>query len=89
MSRAGVKLAVDQIARDLFALASAVLEDDTVSTNTKIGRNTLRDSALRGDLSTVVQSTNDPVISALFNHYVVYLEWSRPPRYKNARPSVR
>lgn len=88
MSREGVQLAVRKIADDLLALAAAVLEDDTISTNEKIGRNTLRNSALRGDLEAVVSQTNgdDPVIKALFNHYVVYLEWTRPPKYKRRPP---
>jgi len=88
MSREGVQLAVRKIADDLLALAAAVLEDDTISTNEKVGRNTLRNSALRGDLEAVVSQTNgdDPVIKALFNHYVVYLEWTRPPKYKRRPP---
>ena len=54
MSREGVQLAINKIADDLLALAAAILEDDTISTNDKVGRNTLRDSALKGDLETTV-----------------------------------
>lgn len=88
MSREGVQRAIRKIADDLLALAGAVLDDDNVGTNTKIGRNTLRDSALRGDLESAIGETSagDPVIKALFNHYVVYLEWTRPPRYKKRPP---
>jgi hypothetical protein len=89
MSREGVQLAINKIADDLLSLAAAVLEDDRISTNEKVGRNTLRDSALRGDLKAVVNTVTggDPVISALFNDYVVYLEWTRPPKYKK-KPSI-
>ena len=88
MSKEGVQLAINKIADDLLALAAAVLEDDTISTNEKVGRNTLRDSALRGGLETTISQANgdDPVIKALFNHYVVYLEWTRPPKYKKKPP---
>lgn len=88
MSAEGVRLVINKIADDLLALASLVLEDDTISANTKIGKNTLAQSALRGDLEATISQTNgeDPVIRALFNHYVVYLEWSRPKEYGKQPP---
>lgn len=89
MSKEGVLLAYNRIADDLLALASLVLEDDSVSTNTKIGRNTLANSQLREDLAaTISQSggSQDAVIKALFNNYVVYLEWDRPPMYGKQPP---
>ncbi len=90
MSREGVQLVVNKIADDLLALAVAVLDNDAVSINEKVNRNTLRDSALRGDLKVAINTVtgDDPVIKALFNHYVVYLEWTRPPKYKR-RPPIR
>ena len=88
MSKEGVQLAINKIAGDLLALAGVILEDDTISTNRKVGTNTLRDSVLHGDLETKINQVNgdDPVIRALFNHYVVYLEWTRPPKYKKKPP---
>lgn len=88
MSADGVRLVINKIADDLLALASLVLEDDTISANKKIGKNTLRDSALRGDLEATISQTNgeDPIIKALFNHYVVYLEWDRPKEYGKRPP---
>lgn len=88
MSAEGVRLAINKISDDLLALAHLVLEDDSVSTNTKINRNTLKDSALNGDLAATISETNgdDPVIKALFNNYVVYLEWSRPKEYGKQPP---
>lgn len=79
---------INQIADDLLAVAHAVLEDDSISNNVKIGRNTLRDSALNGDLFTTIGQTvgDDPIITAFFNHYVVYLEWTRPPEYGKRPP---
>lgn len=88
MSEAGVARAVQRIASDLVALASAVLEDDAVSTNAKVGRNTLSSSYLRQSLKSMVseRGQGNPVISVLFQHYVVYLEWSRPPKYGKQPP---
>lgn len=88
MSREGVQKVINKIADDLLALAAVILEDDSISTNDKVGRNTLRDSALHGDLEgTITQmSGGDPVIRALFNNYVVFLEWTRPPKYKKKPP---
>jgi len=88
MSAEGVRLAINKIADELLSLSALVLEDDSVGTNVKIGRNTLRDSALHGDLEGTVTTFNggDPVITALFNNYIVYLEWDRPKRYKKPPP---
>lgn len=88
MSKEGVQKAINKIANDLLALARDVLDDDEVGTNTKIGKNTLRDSVLRGDLEAAIDHTaeGDPIIKTLFNHYVVYLEWTRPQKYKKKPP---
>lgn len=88
MSKEGVFLAYNRIADDLLALASLVLEDDSVSNNTKIDRNTLANSQLREDLFSTISQTNgdDAVVRALFSNYVVYLEWDRPPMYGKPPP---
>lgn len=88
MSKEGVQLAINTIANDLLALASTILEDDSISRNVKTGDNTLKNSALNGDLEAAIATVNDgdPVITALFNHYVVFLEWTRPPKYKKKPP---
>ncbi len=88
MSTEGVRLAINKIADDLLALAATILEDDSISVNDKVGKNTLKDSALREDLAVTVGQTSgeDAVLKALFNNYVVYLEWDRPPKYKKRPP---
>lgn len=88
MSAEGVRLAMLQIADDMLALAATILETDSISNNTKIGKNTLRDSQLREDLAVSLGQTTgeDAVIKALFNNYVVYLEWDRPPKYGKQPP---
>lgn len=79
-------MAIDKIADDLFALASAILEDDTIGVNEKVGRNTLKNSMLRNDLYVQQASADNVVLQAFFNHYVVYLEWDRPPMYGKQPP---
>lgn len=86
MSAAGVQLAIDKIADDLFALASAIMEDDTIGVNDKVGRNTLKNSMLRNDLYVQEAASDNVVLQAFFNHYVVYLEWDRPPMYGKQPP---
>ena len=88
MSAQGVTLAMNKIAGDLLALSHAILEDDSISTNTKVGRNTLRKSALNDELAVRISQTtgDDPVINALFNNYVVYLEWDRPKKHGKRPP---
>lgn len=83
-----VRQVILKIADDLTALSALVLEDDKVGINQKIGRNTLKNSVLKGDLAVRISETygQDPVINALFNHYVVYLEWNRPKKYGKKPP---
>lgn len=86
MSVQAINVAVARIALDMIALARTILEDDSISTNVKIGKNTLKNSALSGALAAAMQTTDDPVINILFNNYVVYLEWTRPPKYGKQPP---
>lgn len=86
MNRPAIHTVVEAIAGDLLALSQVVLEDDRIGVNIKTGQNTLRDSALRADLQTIVKSFDNPVITALFNNYVVFLEWDRPPKYGKRPP---
>ena len=81
-------MAVSKIADDLLALSHAILEDDSISINTKVGRNTLKNSALNSDLAVRISeiSGNDPVINALFNNYVAFIEWDRPKKYGKRPP---
>lgn len=88
MSAEGVRAVIDRISNDLLALSALVLEDDNVGTNDKVGKNTLKNSALHGDLEGHISevSGQDAVMTALFNNYVVFLEWERPPKYKKKPP---
>lgn len=88
MKKADIQKTIDAIRGDFLALAKLVLEDDTISNNIKIGENTLADSDLNKDLTVFIKSKigDDVVLDALFNHYVVYLEWDRPPEYGKRPP---
>lgn len=88
MSAEGVRAVIERVSNDLLALSALVLEDDKVGTNVKVNKNTLRDSALHGDLEGHITEVNggDAVMNALFNNYVVFLEWDRPPKYKKKPP---
>lgn len=79
--------AFETIAADLLALAVTILEDDSISTNIKVMRNTLADSKLRDDVYTkVTESTDSVIVTAFFNNYVGYLEWDRPAEYGKQPP---
>lgn len=86
MSAAGIQKAVDKIAFAFYTIIEGVFENDSVSTNVKVNRNTLADSALRYELYVEQIPADDVVIQALFNNYVVYLEWDRPPFYGKQPP---
>lgn len=83
----GVKIAIAVIAQDLFEIINEVFTDDAIGTNIKVGINTLIDSNLRKEMILRYNfEGGDPVIKALFNHYVVYLEWTRPKEYGKRPP---
>lgn len=88
MKNTGVETAINRIAEEVVILATLILEDDSISTNTKVNKNTLRDSALRYniDTSTGVFAGGDTIIRALFNNYITFIEWDRPPRYGKRPP---
>lgn len=86
MNEATLKV-INEIASDILVLAHLILENDSISLNRKVNKNTLRDSALRKDLETKIESTDNPVIiKAFFNNYVTFLEWDRPKNYGKQPP---
>lgn len=88
MNRLEITKAIDAITDSLYALSVSVLEDDAISMRTKSPfKNSLKDSQMRADLYALpVSTTEDVVIQALFNNYVVYLEWDRPKEYGKRPP---
>jgi hypothetical protein len=88
MNSLAITTAIAAIEDGLYKIATGVLEDDAVGMRTKSPfKNTLQDSQLKKDLyAAQVSTSGDIVIEALFNNYVVYLEWDRPKEYGKRPP---
>jgi len=73
------------IATDIIGLAQLAMEGD-VGVNTKIDRNTLKDSYLYNSIKTQIINSNNIVVETLFQPYINYIEWDRPPKYGDPPP---
>lgn len=83
MNEATIKV-IEEIANDILRLAKLVI--DNVGVNAKTGKNTLKESALKRDLKIEANISEPVIINALFNNYVSFLEWDRPPNYGKMPP---
>ncbi len=81
-----IKNILKTIQSDIETLAQLIFETDSISNNTKVKKNTLKDSQLTKDVEVKVLEQNNPILEILFNHYIVYLEWNRPPKYGKQPP---
>lgn len=81
-----IKNILKAVQTDIETLAQLIFETDSISNNTKVNKNTLKDSQLAKDVEVKVQELNNPIIDIMFNHYIVYLEWDRPPKYGKQPP---
>ena len=73
---------VEEIGRDIVALAQFVIDNDSIGVNKKAGKNTLRDSLLIRDVDSRVSfggNGDNVVIEVLFNNYIDYIEKGRRP----------
>lgn len=78
---------VNKIAEEILTLANLILEDDNISKNVKINKNTLRDSSLRNNIVSKIESLDEPiVINTLFDNYINFIEWDRPKEYGKQPP---
>lgn len=77
---------IETIGNDILMLATIIMENDSISVNDKVGKNTLKNSALKSDVEQNIQATGNPIIQTFFNHYIVYLEWNRPKKYGKQPP---
>lgn len=81
------KKIIESIASDILTLSHLILEDDSISANRKINKNTLRDSQLNKNIKTQIASFEAPVIiNTLFDNYINYIEWDRPKGYGKQPP---
>ena len=81
-----IKNILKAIQGDIQTLAQLIFETDSISNNTKVNKNTLKDSQLSKDVEVKVQESGNPILEIMFNHYIVYLEWDRPPKYGKMPP---
>ena len=67
---------------DLIKEARRLMSSE-MGVNKKTGTNTLHNSDLYKKLEAEVQQNQDDlIINVLFNFYIVYINWERPPFYK-------
>lgn len=79
---------IQEITEDIIRAARQVMSSD-VGINEKVGKNTLVGSNLYKQISTSWKETGDNVvIDTLFNHYIGYIEWDRPPEYGDPPPVI-
>ncbi|MDH6311154.1 hypothetical protein M2451_004043 [Dysgonomonas sp. PFB1-18] len=75
-----VKL-TEAIAADVVKLFHQILDEDSMGTNSKTGKNTLRDSAMNKNIRIKTYQTKDSiVIETLLDNYIDYIEQGRKPR---------
>jgi len=78
---------IKAIADDILVYAHLILEDDSISNNKKVNKNTLKDSRLKEDLATSTSITSDSVdIKTIFRKEINFIEWTRPKEYKKQPP---
>lgn len=73
---------VEEIGRDIVALAQFVIDNDSIGMNKKSRKNTLKDSLLMRDVDSRVSfgsNGDNVVIEVLFNNYIDYIEKGRRP----------
>jgi len=79
---------IQEITEDIIRAARQVMSSD-VGINEKVGFNTLHGSNLYKQISTSWKETGDNiVVDTLFNHYIGYIEWDRPPKYGDPPPVI-
>lgn len=93
---------IQEITEDIIRAARQVMSSDVginekvVNLNPKlyngsnvVGKNTLHGSNLYKQISTSWKETGDNiVVDTLFNHYIGYIEWDRPPKYGDPPPVI-
>lgn len=81
------KSVIEAFKEDVLTLSHLILEDDSISSNKKINKNTLANSKLREKVRTEISKLGEPVvIEALFDNYVTFLEWDRPKKHGKRPP---
>ena len=80
--RKDIDTLLQSVLNDVLAEIHRILKSET-GINTKAGINTLAGSALEKNISGKV---TDNGLDLEFPHYIVFIEWNRPEKYKNPPP---
>lgn len=84
---AATQQVIKALTADVEALAKMILEDDSIGSNRKTGKNTLRDSDLLKNMQVKADNANDSVvINVLFDNYIDYIERGRAPKQGKQPP---
>jgi len=87
MNEATLKV-IEAIANDVLTLSHLILEDDSISTNKKVNKNTLSSSMLKKNVETKIASLDSPVIiNTFFGNYITYIENGRKPKQGKQPPT--
>lgn len=81
---------IQEITNDIVKGARDIMASDVgINEKTDPPKNTLVGSNLYKQISTSWKETGDNVvIDTLFNHYIGYIEWDRPPKYGDPPPVI-
>lgn len=85
MNEATLKI-IEAIAEDILTYSHLILEDDSISTNKKVNKNTLKDSRIKQDLATSTSISGDAEIKTIFRKEINFIEWTRPAEYQKQPP---
>lgn len=85
MNEATLKV-IEAIADDILTYSHLILEDDSISTNKKVNKNTLKNSKLKEDLATSTSLSNEVEIKTIFRKEINFIEWTRPKEYQKQPP---
>lgn len=77
---------VQEISNDIVVAVRQIMDSD-VGVNSKVGKNTLSGSNLYNQIKQSWKEGDNVVIDTVFNGYIDYIEWDRPPKY-GKRPPV-
>lgn len=81
------KRVIEAFQSEVMTLIRLIFEDNGISNNKKINKNTLADSKLKERVQVEIRQKENPVIiEALFNHYITFLEWNRPKKHGKRPP---
>ena len=78
---------IQEISNDILRAAREIMSSD-VGVNTKVGINTLHGSNLYNQIKQSWKEGDNIVIDTVFNGYIEYIEWDRPPKYGKRPPVI-